>query len=151
MPSIANTVWAPARRPLHRSASYLLKRSASSADPFAVVASGVTATSYVDTTALNGATNYYVVSSVSPCGPSANSAVVAVLLPLPELSASLNSGFFIVSWPGWANDWLLQSATNLVPPILWSRDTNAVSISNGQFIVTIPLGPGALFFRLVSP
>jgi hypothetical protein len=45
----------------------------------------------------------------------------------------------------------LQSTTNLAPPVVWSPVTNAAVTSNGQFIITVPLGSEARFFRLASP
>ena len=138
-------------QPVIGASNYQLKRSTSSGGPYALVAAGIIATNYVDTTAIIGATNYYAVSSVSACGASANSPEVAVLVALPSLNAGLGAGSFSVTWQGWANDWQLQSATNLTPPVEWSSVTNAATPSNGQLIVTMPLGPEARFFRLVSP
>jgi hypothetical protein len=35
--------------------------------------------------------------------------------------------------------------------VAWSLVSTTVSSSNGQFIVSLPIGPGACFFRLASP
>jgi hypothetical protein len=137
--------------PVFGAASYQVSRSASLGGPFIIVTVGITATNYADITAKNGATNYYVVTAISACGSSPNSAAAGVFLPLPALSAGLNAGSFTVTWPGWANDWQLRSTTNLTPLVVWSPVTNSVASSNGQFIVTLPLVPDARFFRLVSP
>jgi len=138
-------------QPVFGARNYQLKRAASSAGPFSIIAGGITATNFLDLGAINGATNYYVISSVNACGSSADSPGIAVFLPLPSLGAGLGSNGFTMTWPGWANDWQLQSTTNLAPPVVWSPVTNAAVTSNGQFIVTIPLGSDARFFRLASP
>lgn len=54
-------------------ASYIVKRSTSSTGTYATIASGVTATSYTDTTAINGTTYYYLVNAVNNAGISVNS------------------------------------------------------------------------------
>ncbi len=53
--------------------SYNVKRSTTSGSGYATIATGVTTTSYTDTTVANGTTYYYVVSAVSACGESGNS------------------------------------------------------------------------------
>ncbi len=52
---------------------YNVKRSTASGGPYTTVASGVTATSYVDTTVTNGTTYYYVVTATGANGESGNS------------------------------------------------------------------------------
>ena len=139
--------WAPTAG----AASYNLWRSSNRGASYALVASGLTIPNYVDAGAVSGQTNYYEVAAVSACGASAKSAPVSVWLPLPGLGFSVTGGMFVVSWPGWASDWQLWSATNLARPAIWSLVTNAPSSSNGQFIAYLPIGPGACFFRLASP
>jgi len=51
-------------------ASYNVKRGTASGGPYGTVATGVTTTSYTDTTVVNGTTYYYVVTSVNPQGES---------------------------------------------------------------------------------
>jgi hypothetical protein len=138
-------------QPAIGASSYQLKRSTNAGGPFLLLAAGVTGTNYVDSTVINGATNYYVVSSVNACGSSLDSAVVSVFLPLPALETGFGTEGFSLVWPGWADDWQLQSATNLAPPIGWALVTNAPASSNGQFVLTIPVGDQARFFRLASP
>lgn len=56
--------------------SYNVKRGTSSAGPFTTIASGITSTSYTDTSVTNGTTYYYVVSAVNASGESSNSSSV---------------------------------------------------------------------------
>lgn len=57
--------------------SYTVKRATSSDGPFTSIATGVTSTKYVDASAINGATYYYVISAVNSLDTSSNSAVVS--------------------------------------------------------------------------
>jgi hypothetical protein len=139
--------WAP----VAGAASYNLWWATSLSGTYNLTATNLTTSSYVDTNALSGITNYYEVSSVSACGSSSNSAPVAVFLPRPILGFSANVSSLTFSWPGWASDWLLYSTTNLTPPIFWFPITNAVGSNNAQFNVTLPMGSGNQFFRLSSP
>ncbi len=66
---------------------YRVKRAATSAGPFAVVADSLVAPTFTDDTVTNGATYCYVVSAMSDAAESAASAAVAAVLeakPLPE-------------------------------------------------------------------
>ena len=139
--------WMPATG----AASYNLWRSTNNGSSYALLASGLTVAGFVDASAVNGSTNYYEVASVSACGVSFNSAPVAVLLPLPKLGLSTSIGSLALSWPAWANDWRLWSATNLVPPVAWVLVTNQVTSTNERLTVTLPLGTEVSFFRLASP
>ena len=53
--------------------SYLVKRSTTSGSGYVTIASGVTATSYLDTGVVNGTTYYYVVAAMNVNGVSSNS------------------------------------------------------------------------------
>ncbi|MDB6113041.1 MAG: hypothetical protein JWR69_4791 [Pedosphaera sp.] len=53
--------------------SYNVKRAPDSGGPYLTVASGVTATSYSDTTALNGVAYFYIATAVNALGESVNS------------------------------------------------------------------------------
>jgi hypothetical protein len=89
--------------------SYNVKRSPSSGGPYANIATNITATSYTDTSVINGATYYYVVSAVNAGGEGANSAQVGVIVPIPPPPAPLigwydyegntQTGFFSVLHP----------------------------------------------------
>ncbi|HEV2696146.1 MAG TPA: glycoside hydrolase family 2 TIM barrel-domain containing protein [Verrucomicrobiae bacterium] len=131
--------------------SYIVYSSTNANGPFTLRASGLTVTNYVDTAAKNGAINYYQVATADSCGTGTNSLAAAVLLPLPVIGVNFSAGALSVSWPLWANDWNLYSATNLVPPIFWSSVTNMPVNTNGQFNVSLLKNDGAKFYRLSNP
>jgi rhamnogalacturonan endolyase len=63
--------------------SYLVRRSFNSGGPYTTIASGVTSTSYSDTTVTSGGTYYYTIAAVSATNGSANAAEVSVSITLP--------------------------------------------------------------------
>jgi hypothetical protein len=131
--------------------SFNLRRATDSGGTFTSVATGITATNFVDTNAVSGQTNYYTLAAVSDCGVSSNSTLVSIFLSLPSLGVRLNANSLIISWPDWASDWVLSSATNLSPLVVWSPVTNSIGNTNGQFSVTLPLRKNVEFFHLKSP
>lgn len=133
--------------------SYILYRSTNSNGPFAVAATGLSATNYVDNNAASGRTNFYKVASIGNCGTGATSAAISVALLPPTLGFAVTgtSGTFTVSWPTWGSNWTLWSATNLTPPVTWSAVTNSAASSNGQLTITVPIKSGGAYFRLTSP
>jgi hypothetical protein len=132
-------------------ATYNVWRSTNGGASFQMAASGLTTSSYVDTTAANGMTNYYKITGADACGAGAFSGVANVLLPLPALGMNFNASTMALSWPSWANDWKLFATTNLTPPMVWTEVTNAIGSSNGQYNVSLPNDSDVKYFRLVSP
>jgi predicted alpha-1,6-mannanase (GH76 family) len=130
---------------------YNVWRSTNSGVSFDPIAMALSASSFVDATAVCGVTNHYRVTAQNGCGAGANSTIVAVFVPLPALGMSVNGAALTLSWPGWATDWMLHSTTNLAPPVQWSLVPGTVSSNNGQFSVTLPIGAGSEFFRLTTP
>lgn len=130
---------------------YNLWRSTDGGASYQIAASGLTVSSFVDTNAANGQANFYQVAATDGCGASANSAAISVFLPVPAISMSVNANSLTMNWPNWATGWGLFSTTNLAPPAVWSAVTNAVANTSGQFTVTLPIGSGIQFFRLMSP
>jgi hypothetical protein len=76
---------------------------------------------------------------------------VEIFLPLPLLGVNVSAGSLTFTWPSWANDWVLSSATNLTPPVNWLPVTNNVASGNGQFDVSILMDSAIRFFRLSAP
>jgi hypothetical protein len=69
--------------------TYTVKRSTTNAEPFEIAASGLTSTTFTDTTADNGTTYQYKVSSVNANGESGPSGAATVFLPKPPLPISV--------------------------------------------------------------
>ncbi len=72
-------------------------------------------------------------------------------LPSAQGPALVLASTGTLTWPGWAATYTLRSATNLTPPVIWNPVTPAPVLTNGQWRVTVPTGPGATYFRLQSP
>jgi hypothetical protein len=122
---------------------YNVKRSLAAAGPYTALASGVVSTNYTDSTATNGTTYYYVVSSMRSGCESTNSAAAnatPVLSVLPPVSLTIHwSGSnFTVGWPTGT----LQSASDLMGP--WSDIGQTSSPSN----MTVAPGGAQQFFRV---
>ncbi|MDB6121600.1 MAG: hypothetical protein JWQ71_593 [Pedosphaera sp.] len=66
----------------------------------------------------------------------------------PQLNLSLSGGGTTLVWPANMGFFIPFSATNLVAPVTWTRATNALSLSSGQWKVTVAATNPAAFFRL---
>lgn len=139
--------------PVAGATGYTLKWSDNPFGPLTTLITNQFVTTFVHSTATAGATNYYQVSALSPCGTSGGAAATEVFLPLPVLgfgAGHIGAGLTL-QWPAWAEDWTLLSTTNLTAPVVWLPVTNAVVNSNG--VLSVNLSPSARteFFRLASP
>ncbi len=133
-------------------AGYDLSSATNANGPLLRLAGNLAATSYLDTNATVGQTNYYVLAAVNGCATSASSGVLAVYLPKPAVTlANTGTGTLMLGWPAWAGDWSLYITTNLNPPIIWSRATNATSTNGAEINATVIPGLGDGFFRLQVP
>jgi hypothetical protein len=101
--------------------SYNLKRSTTSGGTYNTISTSgtVTGTNYVDSTAVNGTTYYYVVSavtSISEAVETANSPVEVSVTPVASLPVFMSirtaGNSIIITWPNGT----LQSATNIIGP-----------------------------------
>jgi uncharacterized delta-60 repeat protein/uncharacterized repeat protein (TIGR01451 family) len=71
------------------------------------------------------------------------------VLPALTLSISLAGSDVIISWPVTPGNVILESATQLNPPVVWSAATIPPSVVvGGQNTVTIPIAGSGQFFRL---
>lgn len=83
--------------------SYTVKRSATSGGPYTALASGLTATTYLDDPVAPGTTYYYVVSATNARGEGPDSAEARATTPVPPaaptgVAAVLGNGQVTVSW-----------------------------------------------------
>jgi len=69
---------------------------------------------------------------------------------LPSLQAQPGGGNLMLSWPLSAQNFSLQTTTNLADPNSWVTLTNVPAIVNLQNAVTNPVFGGAQFYRLVK-
>ena len=107
--------------------SYNVKHSLVNGGPYTNIAS-VTGTSYVDTNAVVGATNYYVVSAVSGGGESTNSSQVSAIpvnqatqpTILPVYWDSTGTNLLIRTATVAGHNYVLQSTPGLESPVVWT-------------------------------
>jgi hypothetical protein len=69
----------------------------------------------------------------------------------PPLQTDLTGGDLALTWPAWAADYSLWSATNLSSTLGWSPVTNPPALTNSNLRVVLPVGPGDRYFRLQWP
>jgi hypothetical protein len=77
-------------------------------------------------------------------------AMANVLAPPPTTSALLSGTHFILMWPANATGFTLQSTTNLVSPVVWTTNSSAPVVINGQNTVTNLISGGQKFYRLIQ-
>jgi uncharacterized repeat protein (TIGR01451 family)/uncharacterized delta-60 repeat protein len=86
---------------------------------------------------------------VDPLKANNSASVKTIVQPLPVMTCALVSGGLVISWPADAGNFVLDSTTDLRPPIAWTQVSNPVpALVNGQWTVTLPIGNGSVFFRL---
>src|SRR5438552_3148105 len=82
---------------------------------------------------------------------SSNNTIRKGFLPPPQLTILLSGvppSRIVLTWPTNAAGFTLQSATNLVSPAVWSTNSPAPVVVNGQNAVTNPITGTRQFFRL---
>ena len=136
--------------PAARAVSYTVSRSTTNGGPYTPIATGITATNYADTAVKNGTTYFYVITAVNGYGASAYSSQVSAVVPFPKLSVTPATSNVILSWPTSASSLVVNSTTNLVPPVGWSPVTNAASNQAGTWTVSLPVTDAIRFFRLFA-
>lgn len=134
-------------------ATYNILRSTTNSGPFTILATGLAATNYCDTTASSNVTYYYLLQAVNACGQSPDSMAIGVTPLSPPLLGASFSGkqSLVLSWPGWIGDYAVYTTTNLASPVSWQPLTNNLQSSNGLFYVSLPTtNMTQQFFRLIS-
>jgi hypothetical protein len=83
-------------------------------------------------------------------GSFGNGTVFSLSLPPPRLTIIPSGANVILKWPINAAGFTLQSTTNLISPAVWSTNSPASVVVNGQNTVTNPASGTQNFFRLKS-
>jgi hypothetical protein len=100
------------------------------------IAAGVCNSNWISATWLNAASNNIFTSS-------------SAVNPRPVLSCSNSAAGTLLTWPESAGVFVIYTATNLTPPVVWLPATNAASCVNGQWQALIsPPTNGVQFYQL---
>lgn len=88
-------------------------------------------------TGLNDVADNYEISSMS-----------ISLGPVLDIQADGTGTNVVLTWPGWASAYNLESATNLGPQAPWTPVSTSPVLVNGQNVLTNPAAGAQQFFRL---
>jgi fibronectin type 3 domain-containing protein/DNA-binding beta-propeller fold protein YncE len=119
--------------------SYNIQRSTNSGGPYTFIAN-TTGTNYTDAAVFNGTTYYYVISSVSPSGTSANSAQVSAtvppLAPPTNLAAVTATNQVVLTWTGssGATSYNVERATTNGGPYAILASTSATNYTDTTIV-----------------
>jgi len=115
-------------QPSFGATGYTIKRATTSGGTYSTVATGVTASSYTDTTVTNGTTYYYVVNAVNSAGTGANSPEDSAtpIRPMVNVAFGGTASSSVVGAPSWetpdqafnrnsGSKWFNGNATNPGP------------------------------------
>lgn len=94
--------------------------------------------------------NYLFITAYDLAGNSTEADLtVTYALPVgPSIQSSFSSGNLNLSWPASAGDFVLQTATNLTPPVTWSNVVATITTNGGTLNINLPTTNGQQFFRL---
>ncbi|MFO1514282.1 MAG: S8 family serine peptidase [Verrucomicrobiota bacterium] len=68
-----------------------------------------------------------------------------------NLKCARSNGYATLSWTNYPTGFQLMSASSLNAPAVWAPVTAAVTMSNGQNFVSVPIAGASQFFRLQRP
>jgi uncharacterized repeat protein (TIGR03803 family) len=94
---------------------------------------------------LSGSTLY---GTTSNGGSPGSGSVFSLTLPPPQLTIIPSAGNILLTWPTNATSLTLQSTTNLGSSAIWTTNSAAPVVVNGQNTVTNPISGTQQFFRL---
>lgn len=69
---------------------------------------------------------------------------------LPTATLLFSGTNVILQWPTNATGYILQPTTNLISPVVWTTNSSAPVIVNGQNTVTDLVSGGQKFYRLTQ-
>ena len=68
--------------------------------------------------------------------------------PIPTLQIELAGNQAVISWPGSASNYVLETRGTLLPGQPWSSLTNDISLVSGRFVLSHPLTAASSLYRL---
>ena len=68
----------------------------------------------------------------------------------PQLTITLSGTKVILPWPANVAVFVLEFATNLVPPVAWQTNSTAPIVIGGQNVFINPITGSQQFFRLTQ-
>jgi hypothetical protein len=71
--------------------------------------------------------------------------------PTPSLRIWPAGTNVTLSWPDWASSFALQESTGNLQTATWSNFPITPAASNGEYLLTLPLGLAPKFYRLYKP
>jgi formylglycine-generating enzyme required for sulfatase activity len=118
--------------------NYLIEASADLINwtPLIYFTSTNSSTAFTDTTATNSSERFY------------RASIISVVAASPTLQAQISESNIVLVWPSWAQNFSLQTTTNLADPSSWTTLTNVPIVANLQSTVTNPISDGMRFYRL---
>jgi len=99
---------------------------------------------------LDSSDNVYFVGQTTELGGTSDG-FVGKILNEPSLAVAADSGNVVLSWPAFAPEFRLLTATNLPPTNGWVAVSNSPVVVSGRHTVTLPSTNDAAFFRLRKP
>jgi hypothetical protein len=101
-------------------------------------------------TRLGASTAYVGFTGADGGSPSTQTITAFEFIPLTTLAAQVSGSNLLLTWPLQPAGYILQSTSSLSAPN-WQNVTSPVTTVGAQNQVSLPLGPGSDFFRLVVP
>lgn len=75
--------------------------------------------------------------------------VFSISVPVPpQPIITLQGPVFILAWPTNSGNFVLESCTNIAPPVTWNAVSPGPTVVNGQNVVTNSISGKQMFFRL---
>ena len=107
----------------------------------------------IDVSAFAGQTNEFFIGIVGGTSTNAELTVENLAFSIsspPSLQAQESDGMLVLLWPLSAQNFSLQTTTNLADPSSWTTQTNVPAVVNFQNVITNPITGGRGFYRLVQ-
>jgi len=119
--------------------NYLLQTSTNLVDwtPLTLLADWNGTVSYIDSPVTNSTQQFY-------------RAVLFSVISTPTLQGQISGNNIILSWPTWAQNFNLQTTTNLADPNSWTTLPDIPGIVNSQYTVTNQISGSQGFYRLIQ-